>query len=274
MAARNFSEDGAAGAMTGTMTSGTPGQQTGGVSTTLRPSTGVNNFNMTGTPADSSSAGTIGIGEAAIGQGGWGGGGFSGDGFSGGSDSGQGMSTTIGGSDAWGGAAPGGVRAEKGPSYWGGDWRDQSRQAGQNTGSPVGLSGFSFAQGGAIDDGEGDPNATDPQGSMMGSSLQRSINQALSTVNNALSYGRKLHGIGGGGGGSQGEAIQTAGAMPTIPGTQSESGAPRERPAPGALPPLANPFGKRASNDGAGDDQSQAAAPQETAAIDTEEEAA
>lgn len=114
--------------------------------------------------------------------------------------------------------------------------------------SPVGLS---FADGGAIPDADGDDdgdsNATDPQGSALGASLQRSINDAMSTVKNTLSYGRQLHGLGGG--------QQEAARMPMQPGNQSESGAPRQQPMPGPLPPTANPFGKRADAQDGSDDQ-------------------
>lgn len=101
-----------------------------------------------------------------------------------------------------------------------------------------------YDEGGAIDDTEGDPNATDPQGSAMGNSIQQSINAALQAVNDTLSYGRQLHGLGGGG--DNEGAIQTADRMPTVPGSQSNSGQPPVRPQPGPLPPTSNPFGKRA----------------------------
>ena len=108
------------------------------------------------------------------------------------------------------------------------------------------AAGLAFAEGGAIPDADDDAgsepdndqddNAADPQGSATGASMQRSIDAAMKTVQNALSYGRQLHGLGGG--------QQEAAAMPTIPGTQSESGQPRPRPAPGPGPQV--PFGKRA----------------------------
>lgn len=105
--------------------------------------------------------------------------------------------------------------------------------------------GLSFAEGGAIPDGdEDDPNATDPQGSALGASMQRSINDAMNTVKDALSYGRQLHGLGSGGG-------QQAARMPTQPGNQSESGLPRQPPAPGPQQPQ---FGKRTDAEGAIDD--------------------
>lgn len=111
----------------------------------------------------------------------------------------------------------------------------------------AGAAGLAFADGGAIPDADGDeddPNATDPQGSAMGQSMQRSINDAMNTVKDALSYGRNLHGLGGG--------QQEAAAMPTIPGNQSESGRPAQRPAPGPQQPQ---FGKRADAQGAIDDE-------------------
>lgn len=153
--ARNFSEDGALGAMSA---GGTPNAVSPG-----KP----NNFNMTGTPAGASSSlpftgseqdsspGAISTSDVA-GTGGYGG--FGGEGSGGGAPASPGMG------GGWGG---GGL-------------------------APMGMS---FAAGGAIDE---DPNATDPQGSALGASLQASINKALSTVQNTLSYGRQLHGLGGG----------------------------------------------------------------------------
>ena len=75
-----------------------------------------------------------------------------------------------------------------------------------------------MADGGAV--GEDDQNAVPGQGD---GGLQQSINQALETVDNALSYGRKLHGLPDGNG-----AIpdQQAANMPTIPGNQSETPGP------------------------------------------------
>lgn len=111
---------------------------------------------------------------------------------------------------------------------------------------PAGLAGLSFAQGGsvpgyaaggAIDEETGDVD--NPMMNTMGARMQVDINAALGVVGDVLSYGRKLHGIGGGG------EQQTAGRMPTVPGNQSESGIPRPQPMPGPLPPTNNPFGKR-----------------------------
>lgn len=195
MTARNFSEDGAAGAMTGN----TPGA--GGVP----PTAGAINTDLGG------------VGDSALGAGGWGGGGLSG-----GSSDSSGSAASGGG---WGGGWGGGgmsapmassKRATSAPSGFGADdWRSQINQQPGWANQPwAGLAqdtgGFntvttSFAEGGAID--EGDPNATDPQGSAMGNSLQQSINQALATVGKTLSYGRQLHGIGGG----QQQAMNTDG---------------------------------------------------------------
>lgn len=85
--------------------------------------------------------------------------------------------------------------------------------------------------GGLEGDGGGDQN--DPTG------MQSSINEALKTVDDALSYGRKLHGFSDDGGGQQ-----TAGNIPAAPASQSESGLPQDRPFP-RLDPGANPFGRR-----------------------------
>lgn len=101
--------------------------------------------------------------------------------------------------------------------------------SGLNSADP---NGRYFSGGGAIEEpGQGDR-------------LQQAINAALETVDNGLSYGRKLHGLGGG----DDEAIpgqQAQARMPMAPGSQSETG-PRTQPAPGALPPASNPFGRRA----------------------------
>lgn len=167
-----------------------------------------------------------------------------------------------------------------------------------NAGAPT----MSFAQGGAVptDDGDGDGEDTN------GSPGQDAISKALDSVDAVLAYGRKLHGLGGGqaedGGaipGAQAGAMPTIpgnqsntpgpytpsqppqpqqmaagygnGRMPAIPGNQSNSGAPPIQPQPGPLPPTSNPFGKRADagDDGDGDDDSQ---PQ-GGAINTEETA-
>ncbi len=66
---------------------------------------------------------------------------------------------------------------------------------------------------------------------------------ALASVGSAMNYGRRSHGLGG-------DEQQAAAAMPTTPGTQSESGK-RQQPMPGPLPPTQNPFGKRADAEGA-----------------------
>jgi hypothetical protein len=133
------------------------------------------------------------------------------------------------------------------------------QQGGSNSAPPGGTSpvnGFMFADGGAIPDDNGD-------GSSQMNGLQASINAALSTVDNVLSYGRKLHGLSGGNEEDDGaiKNTQVAGRMPTVPGNSSDSGRAPIQPAPGPLPPTNNPFGKRAD---AGDDQG--------GAIDTDEE--
>lgn len=222
--ARDFSEDGALGAMTGA-----PGTQTGGfTSGSITPST-VNNFNMTGTPAGQGSTMpiTTGLGDAAIGGGGWGGGGLDG-----GDDSwGGGAIADNGG--GWGGGglsgAPGGTRATRSPGSYSRDSYNFGAGGGGQLPSAAGAWGF--AAGGAIDE---DPNATDPQGSQMGASLQQSINQALSTVNNVLSYGRNLHGIGGG----QKEAMNTDGFRQSdnIDDRTGTPGDEKDRGTPGAKP--------------------------------------
>lgn len=136
----------------------------------------------------------------------------------------------------------------------------------QNTGGFQTIA--SFSQGGAIPDGDDDYDGN-------GSPAQERMQRALSNIEGVLAFGRKLHGLGGG---DNEGAINTAGAMPTIPGNQSqtpgpykpqprpqqqaanypmpirpagqsESGVPPAPPGPGTLPPTSNPFGKRADND-------------------------
>jgi len=140
----------------------------------------------------------------------------------------------------------------------------------------------------SLDDGEtpggdqtsGTPDHTD--------NFQQRVNAAIATVDNALSYGRKLHGLGGAQDmagnmpmipGNQSESglpprrpqprpqprpQQVAGRMPSVPGTPSDSGIPPIQPMPGPLPPTNNPFGKRKqfANDDSGaipDDDQEAA---------------
>lgn len=145
----------------------------------------------------------------------------------------------------------------------------------------------SYDESGAIDYTDGTPE-------------QDAISRALETVDGVLAFGRKLHGLGGGGGsidtagampsipgnpsdsgrpplrpqpgpgtgpGVPGFGERMAGRMPSIPGSPSESGVPPQRPEPGPLPPTSNPFGKRAD---AGGDES---ASDETGAITDEDEA-
>lgn len=155
-------------------------------------------------------------------------------------DSGMTLPAAGGGSDMSVGHSGGG-----GPFVGAAD--QQTGQAGYWGGNAQGVAGLGFEDGGAVpEDDDTDPNATDPQGSAMGASLQSSINSAMKSVQDALSYGRQLHGLGGG--------QQQASRMPAQPGNQSESGAPRQQPMPGPLPPTSNPFGKRADT---GDDDSE-----------------
>ena len=143
--------------------------------------------------------------------------------------------------------------------------------------------GMSFSDGGAIDDTDGSP-------------AQDRISKALGTVDSVLAFGRKLHGLGGNeeddgtipgaqagampmipGNQSEtpgpyrpGQGGQTMAAnMPSVPGSQSNSGQRPPQPMPGPLPPTSNPFGKRAdAGDGDGDDDDQGGA------INTDEETA
>lgn len=93
-----------------------------------------------------------------------------------------------------------------------------------------------FEDGGEV--GADAPGYNDP--GLGGGDFTVRINQAIATVNNALSYGRKLNGLGDGGGGE----YQVAGNIPAVPASQSESGVAPTRPFP-RLDPLPTPFGKR-----------------------------
>lgn len=222
MAPRNFSEDGAIGAAS-------PGETpSGGFGTGMQPSI-MNGF------MPQNNVSTPGTNEAGLGMGSVGDSAIADNGYNG---------------SSWGGGQPdrssspslGSMPAGRG-GY--GGFTPPPKQTDQ-VGDPYAAftnNAISYAAGGAIDE---DPNATDPQGSMMGANLQASINKAMGVVGNALAYGRKLHGISGGE--QDGEAVQTAGRMPTQPG--NPYGQQREQPMPGPLPPTNNPFGKRAEGEG------------------------
>lgn len=148
------------------------------------------------------------------------------------------------GGDASGGfTSPMGTKADEGPGFspMGGYGNSDSgiNVSNDTTGfsSERGYGGaFSFSAGGAIDEETGEAGGDN--------GLQGSITKALGVVGAALSYGRKLHGIGGGQDEGDGEAIQTADRMPSVPG--NPYGQQREQPMPGPLPPTKTPFGKRA----------------------------
>lgn len=135
-------------------------------------------------------------------------------------------------------------------------WGQQFRQQG---GWSQGFTSR-WAEGGAIPMEGEDPNNM-PMGPANG--LAAMMAKAVGSAKEILAYGRKKHGLGGG---EDEGAIPGAQAgmtrMPTVPGTQSESGIKPLQPAPGRLPPTSNPFGKRAE-----------AEPEDTGgAIDTDEE--
>jgi len=139
---------------------------------------------------------------------------------------------------------------------------------------PINSSGAYFADGGAVEGvDDSDPTAR----SAMANPMMDKINAALGVVDNVLSYGRKLHGLGDGG--DEPGAIQTASArMPSVPGNPSESGVRRPQPMPGPLPPTSNPFGKRNTMASADTDNDAGSEPDNDAddqsgAINTEETA-
>ncbi len=94
----------------------------------------------------------------------------------------------------------------------------------------------SFAAGGAIDEDTGGVN---PMMDTMGARMQVDINAALGAVAGVLSYGRQLHGLGGG--------DKQAANMPMAP--FNETPKPQPMMPPGSLPygPGEKPFGKRTS---------------------------
>ncbi len=162
--------------------------------------------------------------------------------------------------------------------------------------------GQMFEDGGSVPGGSGLDADGDYDGDMPNdpTGMQARINQALQTVDNALSYGRKLHGLsdkydqmdnnqmgrwrspieGGNRPGSNTPELdngknmssQMAGNIPAQPAPQSESGIPPQRPFP-RLDPTANPFGKRGPQKmaDAGEDQGQ---PEDQGIPTDEEEAA
>lgn len=108
---------------------------------------------------------------------------------------------------------------------------------------------------GAIDEDTGEMAPA-----MGGSGFGGQLTAALKAVNAALMFGRQRYGL------VQQQQQQAMNRMPTVPGTQSESGR-RQMPMPGPLPPTNNPFGKRV--EAAPEEE-----PAEEEAIETDEETA
>lgn len=210
---------------------------------------------------------------------------FSEDGAAGASGPPQGTSGTFGTSSS-GGAIPQSWLANGAlaPNGYGGVWNGNQitqQQASDKFGAGAlaqGALGLMFEGGGTVPDQDDAGAGADPSSGDPTSGTGDPISLALTTVDNALAYGRKLNGLPSSGGDSQ-----QAAAMPTIPGnqsntpgpyqpgqprpqqqaanmpmqpsSQSESGVKPIQPMPGRLPPTSNPFGKRADNDqGDGDD--------------------
>jgi hypothetical protein len=102
----------------------------------------------------------------------------------------------------------------------------------------AGLPSWNFAEGGDVSDSDGAIDTSDTQGTQDqgggdsdGSPQQDKIAQALQSVSQVLDLNRSMYGLGGG--------QQMAGAMPTIPGTQSETGGGTY--GPGGTPPPPQP---------------------------------
>lgn len=187
---------------------------------------------------------------------GGGGGGGGGDGiphYKSGSNYTQAIADDREDNNAWGaGGQPGYGGGFFGSFGGGGQSKPKNQVAGNNS------FGTFFERGGAIP--EGDEN---PMLNQSGSDLSAQIATAKGIVNSVLQYGRAQYGFG-----QQQAGIRT----PMVPGNPSESGKPREQPAPGPLPPTSNPFGKRAE---AEQEPEQEEAPQQVAgAIDTDDDEA
>lgn len=165
--------------------------------------------------------------------GGWGGGGLAG-GSGGGFGGGLPMSSPRGGG---GGAGMGGIPNDgfggiDNPSAIA-DIQRYRGMSGEWSSGP----GLAFAQGGAIDEASGDVNVGG-----MGGSFSAQLEQAVKACRAVLAHGQQKYGLG-----QEKEQQEAANnPMPISPGTQSESGMPKEQPMPGPLPPTKNPFGKRA----------------------------
>jgi len=111
--------------------------------------------------------------------------------------------------------------------------------------NPNGRSAF-FADGGAVGDDSGIEDSDDSSTAQPMGGFDPSA--ALDIVDQALGYGRQLHGLGGAGNDEAIPEQDTAGLtrMPAVPGNPSDSGIPKPQPF-GTLPPTSNPFGKRVS---------------------------
>lgn len=165
--------------------------------------------------------------------GGWGGGGLAGGGSGGGFGGGLPMSSPRGGG---GGAGMGGIPNDgfggiDNPSAIA-DIQRYRGMSGEWSSGPA----LAFAEGGAIDEASGDVNVGG-----MGGNFSAQLAQAVKACRDVLDHGRQKYGLG-----QEKEQQEAANRIPVSPGTQSESGMPKEQPMPGQLPPTKNPFGKRA----------------------------
>jgi hypothetical protein len=102
-----------------------------------------------------------------------------------------------------------------------------------------------FEDGGVVPDQDDAGAGANPASGDPTSGTGDPISLALTTVDNALAYGRKLNGLPSDGGGGSAQPQQMAANMPMAPAGQSETGIKPPLPAPGRLPPTSNPFGKR-----------------------------
>lgn len=209
----------------------------------------------------------------------------------------QTLSGTMGATPGMGGGGPGMMGAESfsgnemGGTLSGTDAINAANNIGLHFASSPGFAGM-FAGGGSIPSVPGSqsesgeppiqpmPGPLPPTGTPFGTrqtrpaggveaSWKNDLDQAMQTVDAALSYGRKLHGLPSEDPDQQSK--QMASRMPAVPGNQSESGLPPARPMPGPLPPTSTPFGKRGA-DNSDQQQPQPGQQQPDQAADAENE--
>lgn len=131
------------------------------------------------------------------------------------------------------------------PNGYGGVWSGNNISDAQAA-KEFGPEALMFDGGGTVpDQDDASAGSSQDQSGDPSSGTGDPISLALSTVDQALDYGRKLNGLPSGGGDQVASSAYDNGRMPAIPGNQSNSGTKPIQPMPGPLPPTSNPFGKR-----------------------------